>query len=117
MKRKVVILPFIVALLLAIPCYAMSARTIDFVPDVVFDGTEATCTVRITGDNVTDSISATMTLKLGTRVIDQWEGSGSGILELEGVAEVSHRKTYTLAVDAVINGVEQPTVTIARTND
>ena len=117
MKRKVVMLPLIVALLLAIPCYAMTARTIDYVPDIAFDGTEATCTVRITGDNATDSISATMTLKLGTRVIDQWEGSGFGVLRLEGVTGVSHRKTYTLAVDAIINGVEQPTVTIARTND
>jgi hypothetical protein len=84
---------------------------------VVFDGTEATCTVFITGDRSTDYISATMTLKQGTRVIDEWEDSGYGVLAMEGIAEVTRRKTYTLRVDATVNGVEQPTVTIARTND
>lgn len=117
MKKKVTVLTVIMAMVLAIPAYAMATRAVDFVPDIVFDGTEATCTVFITGDRSTDYISATMTLKQGTRVIDEWEDSGYGVLAMEGITEVTRRKTYTLRVDATVNGVAQPTVTIARTND
>lgn len=117
-KAFVFILAF--AILLTLPAYAISSvssRTISIVPDISFDGTEATCTVSIAGDRMTDSISATMMLKLGNNVIDAWSGSGQGILNLVGVANVLHGKTYTLTVHATINGVAKPAVTITRKNN
>ncbi len=117
MKKRVSTLLIVTVMLFAIPAYAVSSRTIDIFPNITFDGTEAMCSASITGDRTTDSIFATMTLEQGTRIIDEWSGSGSGILNLTGVAEVSHWRTYTLTVNATINGVAQPSVTISRTNN
>lgn len=117
-KTFVFILAF--AILWTLPAYAISAvssRTVSIVPDISFDGTEATCTASIAGDRMTDSISATMTLKLGNNVIDAWSGSGQGILNLIGVANVLHGKTYSLTVQATVNGVAKPSITITRRNN
>lgn len=116
MKSKFIALLLVLALILAIPAYAATPRTVDIVPDIVFSGNKATCTARITGDRVTDQIAAKMTLKQGSRVINEWSDSGRGILKLTGNANVSRLTTYTLTVSATINGVTRPAVTITRTN-
>lgn len=117
MKKRFLVLLFVMVMLFSLSAHAVSPRTIDIFPNITFVGTEATCTASITGDRLTDSISATMALKQGTRVIDEWSDSSSGILSMAGTADVSRRTTYTLTVDAIINGVAQPTVTISRTNN
>ena len=117
MKKRSIVLFVLMAMLFAIPAYAASPRAIDYFTDIVFDGTEATCTARITGDRVTDSITATMTLKQGNRVIDSWSSSGNGILSLRGTADASRWVTYTLVVESTVNGVVKTPVTIQRTNN
>lgn len=117
MKKRVFLLFLAAVMLLAIPAYAVSPRTIDCIPDISFNGTEATCTATVTGDRTTDRISATMTLKRGPTVIDSWSDSASGYLKLTGTATVTRRTSYTLIVDATVNGVAQPTVTIYRTSN
>ena len=117
MRKRSIALFVLIAMLFAIPTYAASPRAIDCFTDIEFDGTEATCITRITGDRVTDSITATMTLKQGNRVIDSWSGSGNGILSLRGNANVSRRVTYTLVLEWTVNGIAKTPVTIQRTNN
>lgn len=104
------------AMLLAIPAYAASARTIDVIPDINFNGTKATCTVQITGDRATDRIVATVELRQGSTLIDDWSVSGYGILKIEETSNVVKNKTYKLTVDYTINGIAQTPVSISRTN-
>ena len=117
MKKRSIALFVLMAMLFAIPAYADSPRAIDYFTDIEFDGTEATCITRITGDRVTDRITATMTLKQGNRTIDSWSGSGSDILSLRETADVSRRVTYMLVLEWTVNGVEKTPVTIQRTNN
>jgi len=123
MKIRAIAIFVLIALICAIPAYAdtdgkvgVDTKAIDFVPDIAFNGTEAYCTVQITGDNVTDTIAAKMTLKQGVTAIDSWSGIGHGFLILRGETTVSLGVTYTLIIESIINGVKQPTVTILRTN-
>lgn len=115
MKRFLSML-ILTAMILAIPANAMSARTIDVYPDLEFDGTQATCTVSIMGERTTDKISATMALWQGSKLVDEWSASGSGILKIDETATVAKSKTYKLTVDYMINGVAQTPVSISRTN-
>lgn len=58
-----------------------------------------------------------MELRQGNIVIAEWSGSASGILKLEETATVKRGKSYTLVVNATINGIAQPTVTVDKTNN
>ncbi len=114
--KKILSMLLVMTLLLAVSAYAVVPRTIDVLPDITFNGTKADCSVRITGDYLTDTISATMTLKYGSTVIASWSDSGSGILKMEESATVELNKTYTLTVAYSVNGVTKTPVTITRTN-
>ena len=85
-------------------------------PDIEFDGTKATCSVRIIGDRTTDKIEATMELRQGSRLIDDWSASGNGFLEISKTATVARNTTYTLTVEYSVNGDSKTPVSISRTN-
>lgn len=116
MKRKIISLFFVLVMALSISASAFSARTIDVIPDISFNGTKATCTVQITGDRTTDNITTTMTLWQGQTLISTWNGNGTGILSLSKTATVERNKTYKLTVSYKINGVTKTPVSIYRTN-
>lgn len=117
MKRRIMPFLVIIALLLATPAYAVSTRLISVVPDIQFNGTNATCMVQIVGDRTTDKISATMELWQDDEMIDSWSGVGYGYLKLEGDATVRRYETYQLTVSYSVNGKVKTPVTIDRTND
>lgn len=117
MKKRFWGLIIIMAMILTVPTYAVSARTVDVVPDIEFNGTQAICTVRIMGDRTTDRIAATMKLWQGSTLIDDWSASGTGILKIDETATVVKNKTYKITVDYTINGVAQIPVSISRTNN
>lgn len=106
----------ILALILAIPAYAASTRAIMVAPDITFVGTEAECTVRITANNASDRIVATMELWQGSTFVDSWSGNGQWTLKLNGTADVQRNKTYTLVVDYSINGIPQTPATFSKAN-
>lgn len=116
MKKGFLCLLLLMSMILAVPAYAASARTIDVVPDIEFNGTTATCTVRIMGDRTTDKISATMSLWQGSTLIDSWSANGAGILKIDETAQVVRNLTYNLTVNYSINGIAQVPVSISRTN-
>lgn len=99
-----------------IPAHAASARTIWASPSIIFNGTTASCGVKITADNPTDKISASMELWQGNTLIDNWSGNGTWVFTLEGTATVSKNKTYDLVVNYSVNGVEKTPISISRTN-
>ena len=117
MKKRIMPFVIIIALLLATPAYAASARLITVVPDIQFSGTDATCMVRITANKTTDKISATMELWQDNEMLDSWSGVGYGFLKLEGDATVRKYETYQLTVSYSVNGTVKTPVTIDRTNN
>ena len=116
MKHRLFSAAIALMLLLALPVQAISPRAVFVVPDISFDGTEATCSVRITADNATDKISATMELWQGNALIDEWTGTGNWNLTLVETAAVSKNKTYQLVINYSINGIEKTPATVTRTN-
>ena len=116
MKRKTTSLFFVLVMALSISASAFSARTIAVIPDITFNGTEATCTVQITGDRTTDNIAATMKLWQGQTLIATWSGNGTGILSLSKTATVARNKTYKLTVAYTVNGVTKTPISISRAN-
>lgn len=83
--------------------------------DLSFDGTTVTCEARIRPNNSSDVISMTVKLWKGDVCLKTWTASGSGILYIRKTATVTSGQTYTLTVDATINGVAQPQKSITRT--
>ena len=103
----------VMTMILAIPAYAASPRAIMVAPDITFDGTEAECTVRITANNASDRIVATMELWQGSTFVDSWSGNGQWTLKLNGSADVQRNKTYTLIIEYSVNGVAQTPATFS----
>lgn len=106
----------IIGAFLMIPVHAVSARVPVVSPSVTFNGTEATCFVRITADRPADEISATMELWQGNTLIDSWSGTGTWSLKMEKTATVAKGKTYDLVINYSVNGVEKTPVSTTRTN-
>lgn len=116
MKKRFVAVVFIISMLLVLPAHAATARAIVVTPSLKFDGTTATCFVRIGADKPADKISATMELWQGNTLIDSWSGTGTWSLKLEETATVSKNKTYDLIVNYSVNRVERTPVSTSRTN-
>ena len=116
MRKRIICMMLLITMAFVIPANAVSTRAISVAPDIEFDGTEATCTVRIIGDRTTDEIEATMELRQGSRLIADWSASGNGFLEISETVTVARNATYTLEVEYSINGDSKTPVSISRTN-
>lgn len=117
MKKRIFAGLILMAVLLTIPAYATYQRATRIVPSISFSGTTATCSVLITGDNLSDEISATITLKQGTSTIASWSENATGYLNFKGTASATAGKTYTLTVAANVNGTALSTVSVYGTYD
>ena len=116
MKKRFVAVFFIISMLLMLPAHAATARAIVVTPSLKFDGTTATCFVRIGADKPADEISATIELWQGNTLIDSWSGTGTWSLKMEKTATVAKNKTYDLVINYSVNGVEKTPVSTTRTN-
>ena len=116
MRKRIICMMLLITMAFVIPANAASTRAIFVSPDIEFDGTEATCTVRIICDRTTDEIEATMELRQGSRLIADWSDSGYGILKISETATVTRNTTYTLEVEYSINGDSKTPVSFSRTN-
>lgn len=83
--------------------------------NISFDGTTATCEARIRANNSSDAISMTVKLWKGAACLKTWTASGNGILYIRKTATVTSGQTYTLTVDATINGVAHPQQSVTKT--
>ena len=85
MRMKMMCGILIIAMLLFSVPVCAATRAPKVRPGLTFSGTQANCSLTVTGDNMTDEISATIRLKHGTRTIATWTASHTGICKiLEG---------------------------------
>ena len=115
MKKRIIPLILLLAMLLSLSAYAASPRVMTILPAISFDGTTANCRVSVSADRSTDQISAVIQLWNGSTRIARWTDSGTGYLLFSNSATVSKGKTYELTVDVKINGVSKPQVSIEGT--
>lgn len=115
MKRRVLCVLLIVALLIPVAAQAVTPRAPYAYPDITFNGTTAICSSQITAVNPTDRITATMSLYDGTYKMISWSASGVGYVEFSHSKAVESGTTYKLNLRFSINGVQQPAVEIQKT--
>lgn len=110
------ILPLVMAVLLmlsfTVPAAAAAERAISGRPGLTISGTTAYCVGKYSSGNQNDTISMTLTLKLGTTTIDSWSTSDTGSAVISETCTVTTGKTYTLVLAATVNGVKQPDVSV-----
>ena len=117
MKKKAIPFLLFLVLLFAQPVYAEAAspRTATIWPSMAFNGTTAQCSVSVTADHFTDGIEIVVKLWRNGQCIKTWEDSGTGYLIFDRTTTVTKGYTYTMTVDATVDGVVQPTVSVAGT--
>lgn len=103
MKNHIVLCLLLMALLIPVSAQAASPRAPKVMPYIDFDGTTATCSVSVIGDNTKDSIFLTAKLYKGSSCIATWTASGSGHLNFSKTKSVQKGKTYKLTADVTIN--------------
>jgi len=114
--KKGIILLVVFLLVFSSPHFVNAAtRAINIMPNIEFDGTDATCTAYIVGNNASEPIDATIKLWNRNRCIETWTVSGTGYIVFSETILVEDGKIYRLSVDAAFDGVMQPTVSISRT--
>ena len=114
MKKRFLVLATVLAVVLSISAHAATPRAVLVLPALSFNGTTANCTVRINGNTSSDTISATIELLEGSTSVETWTVSGTGYVYFTDTASATKNKTYTLNVDAVVNGKAYPTASISQ---
>lgn len=104
MRLRVSALVFLLVFLLANTAYAQEMRMDNSYADLTFSGTTANCCVDITGDKMSDKISATIELRCGSQTIKTWNKSAVWHLRFSDLVDVSKGNTYELVVDYTVNG-------------
>lgn len=112
MKKKAVVTLIIMILMLVAPAYATLARVAYIAPNLSFTDTTANCSVTIY-DGDTAKIKVVISLKNGDDCIKSWEKSAVGYFYFFDTVSVARGQTYTLSVDATINGKTLPTATVS----
>lgn len=110
MKKIAWALLFLMVLTIPVSAQAATPRTPKVLPGITFDGTTATCTVTVFGDNTKDGISLTAKLWKGSECIAIWTDSGSGYLNFSRTMTVESGYTYKLTADVSINGKSLQTI-------
>ena len=69
LKKRIIPLVLLLAMLLSLPAYAASPRVMTILPAISFDGTTANCRVSVSADRSTDQISAVIQLGMAPHVL------------------------------------------------
>lgn len=115
MKIKTLLASIIMVLLLATSTYAALARAPTIAPTLTFTNTTANCSVTIYGGSDKAKITAEISLKDGNNCIKSWEESAVGYFYFSDTVSVTRGKSYTLSVDATIDGKTYPTASTSNT--
>jgi len=109
MKKRIVLLVLALSIILAIPAYAAATRNAINIPGLSFTGSTAVCTSMIIGP-INADIEAEISLWDGNKCIESWSEDAVYRLNFRDTVSVTRGRTYTLKVDATIDGVKQDTV-------
>ena len=115
MKLRMLAVILVVVLILPVAVQAAEPRMITCAPGISFNGTTATCSVRIVADVMSDEIEAIITLWHGTTKVDSWTASSNGYLFFSDTATVAYGQTYKLTVEYWVNDVQRTTAYTTRT--
>lgn len=113
MKKQFVVLLCVTVILLSVTAHAMVQAEF-CVPSLTFDGTTATCEVKVITESMSDQIEVTLSLWHGNQLIGTWSKEGTGYLRMAETAMVTTGNTYTLEVDLSINGEELDVLPISK---
>ena len=103
MRKRVLVLTLIFALLLSMSVFAAESRIDKYIPTLSFSGTTANCSVSVKEYGA--DIDVTLTLYRGWSVIGSWSGSGTGYVRVSGSCGVTSGLEYRLVATGTINGV------------
>lgn len=115
MKKKTLIVSIIIVLLLSTPAYAALARATTIAPTLTFSNTTANCCVTIFDGSDNARITAVISLKRGNDCIKSWQKSAVGYFYFTDTVSVARGQSYTLSVDATIDGKTLPTASTSNT--
>lgn len=107
MRKRVLALSLILALVLGMTAQAAPAKMPRVGPTLSFSGTTATCAVSVIGDKASDTIAVTAKLWKGSTCLKTWTKSGTGRVSISNTVTVTKGQTYKLTADATVNGVKQ----------
>ena len=107
MLKRVLTMALVLVLILGVSVQAAEIMSLRVEPSISFAGTMATCKATIQGEK--DKISVTMKLWKSGKCLNTWMANGTGKVSLAKSVAVVRGTTYTLTVDAVVNGVAKPT--------
>lgn len=115
MKRKVFALFLAFVLLLSHPIIVNAvSRSLSINPIITFGDATIHCYVGIIAD-AGDPINATISLYEGNNRIRTWYRTGTERLIFSEYVPVQNGYKYTLTVDATVEGVKKPTVSVDAT--
>ena len=103
MRKRILALTLAAVLLLTVPAQA-AMQSATSIPSLTFDGTEATCELKVVGETG-DEIEATLTLWRGSTMLATWSKEGTSYVRISQTKTVTKGYTYTLKADVTINGV------------
>ena len=80
-----------------------------------FEGTTATCSVKISAEKSTDNIVVSVQLYQGTTLVSEWNDvSGKGTFSFSETATVKKGKSYTMKTKCTINGKSQSVADVTK---
>ncbi len=115
MKKRIVPLLMVVLLVMAITvptASAVSSRVISGRPTLRISEDTAYCEAIFRSGNRDNDIYVMLTLKYGTEVVASWSKSGKGSVTISESKTVLAKGTYTLIMEATVNGGDQPAVVV-----
>lgn len=113
MKKRFIILLCVAVILLTATTQA-AARADYCVPSLTFDGTTATCELKVIRESMSDQIEVILSLWHGNQMIGVWIEETAGYLSMSETVTVTRGNTYTLEVDLTINGEEVDVMPISK---
>lgn len=113
--RKMALFLAVVLLLsvFALPAQAAQPRISSVIPELTISGNTATCNVQVIGDDTSDVVKATIKLWRGSTCVATWNRQSTGYIFFSQTKNVATGYTYTLTVDASVNGESFPRVSVS----
>ena len=115
MKKRVISIVAVIVALAAVFTFVAAARAASARPTLTFTGTTANCSVTCTGNDSSDTIKVSMTLRENGTPVAGWNGSGTDYVTLAKTYAAKSGATYTLVVNYSINGVAQAATSTTKT--
>ena len=111
MKKIALILAVVIVLSLPLSVEAAQPRAISVLPEIIVNGTTATCYVTAVADNMSEHLEATIKLYRGNILIATWYEDGYGYIDFTETQTVPSGFIYKLTVDLKVEGVAVPQAT------